>query len=58
MLDYVALEADLDAEERLIRDTAREFVAEEVRPDIGKHFEAGTFPMKLITATSELGFYR
>ncbi|PSQ57980.1 acyl-CoA dehydrogenase, partial [Halobacteriales archaeon SW_7_71_33] len=28
MLDYVSLEADLDSEERLIRDTAREFVEE------------------------------
>ena len=57
MLDYVDLEADLDAEERLIRDTARRFVDEQVRPDIAEHFEAGTFPTELIPEMGELGFY-
>jgi len=57
MLDYVDLEADLTEEERLIRDTAREFVDEEVRPTIGEHFENGTFPRDLITEMGELGFY-
>jgi len=57
MLDYVGLEADLDAEERLIRDTAREFVDERVRPDVGDHFEAGTFPEDLIPEMGELDFY-
>ncbi len=57
MLDYVGLEGDLDQEERLIRDTARRFVDEQVRPDIGDHFEAGTFPTDLIPEMGELGFY-
>ncbi|MXR41686.1 acyl-CoA dehydrogenase [Halobaculum sp. WSA2] len=57
MLDYVGLEADLSAEEKLIRDTAREFVAEEVDPDIADHYEAGTFPTELIPEMGELGFY-
>ncbi len=57
MLDYVALEADLDAEQRLIRDTAREFVDEEVRPTIGEYFEAGEFPEALVTAMGDLDFY-
>ena len=57
MLDYVGLEADLNAEERLIRDTAREFVAEEVRPDIADHWIDGTFPTDLIAEMGELGFY-
>ncbi|WP_049893691.1 acyl-CoA dehydrogenase family protein [Halogranum rubrum] len=57
MLDYVELEADLDAEERMIRDTAREFVEEEVRPDIGEHYLEGTFPTDLISKMGELGFY-
>jgi len=57
MLDYVDLEADLGQEERLIRDTAREFVAEEVRPDIGEHFLDGTFPTDLVSEMGELGFY-
>ncbi|GAA0459507.1 acyl-CoA dehydrogenase family protein [Halococcus dombrowskii] len=57
MLDYVGLEADLDQEERMIRDTAREFVDENVAPDIGTHFENGTFPEELVTEMGELGFY-
>ncbi|MEF8773716.1 MAG: acyl-CoA dehydrogenase family protein [Halobacteriales archaeon] len=57
MLDYVDLEADLDEEERLIRDTAREFVEEQVRPDVADHWEAGTFPTDLIPEMGELGFY-
>ncbi|WP_256295888.1 acyl-CoA dehydrogenase family protein [Haloarchaeobius salinus] len=57
MLDFVGLESDLDDEERLIRDTAREFVEERVRPDIGDHYEAGTFPTELITEMGEMGFY-
>jgi glutaryl-CoA dehydrogenase len=57
MLDYVDLEADLDEEERMIRDTARRFVDEQVKPDIGDHFEEGTFPTELIPEMGELGFY-
>jgi len=57
MLDYVGLEGDLDAEERMIRDTAREFVEDEVRPDIGEHWIQGTFPEDLIEEMGELGFY-
>jgi alkylation response protein AidB-like acyl-CoA dehydrogenase len=56
MLDYVDLEADLDPEERMIRDTAREFVAEEVE-DVGQHWIDGTFPTDLIPEMGELGFY-
>ncbi|MFC4405276.1 acyl-CoA dehydrogenase family protein [Haloarchaeobius iranensis] len=57
MLDFVGLESDLGDEERLIRDTAREFVEERVRPDIADHYEAGTFPTELITEMGEMGFY-
>jgi alkylation response protein AidB-like acyl-CoA dehydrogenase len=57
MLDYVDLEADLDEEERLVRNTAREFVEDNVRPDIGEHWIEGTFPTDLITKMGELGFY-
>ena len=57
MLDYVDLEADLDREERMVRDTAREFVDDRVRPDIADHYEAGTFPTELIPEMGDLGFY-
>ena len=57
MLDYLDLGADLDEEATMIRDTAREFVDSEVRPDIGEHFEAGTFPDDLVATMGELDFY-
>ncbi|PSP96458.1 acyl-CoA dehydrogenase [Halobacteriales archaeon QS_5_70_17] len=57
MLDYVDLEADLDAEEKMIRDTAREFVEDRVRPDVGDHWIGGTFPTEIIEEMGELGFY-
>ncbi len=57
MLDYVGLESDLDEEERLIRDTAREFVEDRVRPEIGDHFQEGTFPTEIIPELGEMGFF-
>ncbi|MCL9813042.1 acyl-CoA dehydrogenase family protein [Natranaeroarchaeum aerophilus] len=57
MLDYVDLEADLAEEERLIRDTAREFVADRVKPSVGEWFESGEFPAHLIEEMGQLGFY-
>jgi glutaryl-CoA dehydrogenase len=57
MLDYVNLEEDLDEESRMIRDTAREFVENSVKPDIAEHWLDGTFPNELISEMGELGFY-
>jgi len=57
MLDYLDLEADRDGEARLIRDTAREFVDERVRPSIGEWFESGTSPDHLFEAMGEMDFY-
>ncbi|WP_455447917.1 acyl-CoA dehydrogenase family protein [Natrinema thermotolerans] len=57
MFDFLDLESELTDEERLIRDTAREFVDDRVRPDVGDHFENGTFPTDLIPEMGEMGFY-
>jgi alkylation response protein AidB-like acyl-CoA dehydrogenase len=57
MLDYVGLESDLSEEERMVRDTAREFVEERVRPVIADHWVEGTFPEELIGEMGDLGFY-
>jgi glutaryl-CoA dehydrogenase len=57
MLDYVDLEGDLTEEERMVRDTAREFVEEKVKPDVGEHFIEGTFPTEIIPEMGDLGFY-
>ena len=56
MLDYLDLEATLTQEERMIRDTARDF-ADDVREDIADHYHEGTFPTDLIPEMGELGFY-
>jgi acyl-CoA dehydrogenase/glutaryl-CoA dehydrogenase len=57
MLDYLDLEADLSNGERMVRDTAREFVADRVKPVVGEHWIEGTFPTDLIAEMGELGFY-
>jgi glutaryl-CoA dehydrogenase len=45
----------LSEEERMVRDTVRQFVRDRVLPIIGEHFEAGTFPRTLIPEVAELG---
>jgi alkylation response protein AidB-like acyl-CoA dehydrogenase len=57
MLDYFELDSQLSQEERMIRDTAREFVENQVEPDIAGHWIEGTFPKNLISKMGELGFY-
>jgi len=57
MLDYVDLEADLTGEERMVRDTAREFVEERFKPVVADHWIEGTFPTELIEEMGDLGFY-
>ena len=57
MLDYLDLEQDLTEEQRRVRDTAREFVENEVKPDIAEYYQRGEFPEHLIEEMGELGFY-
>ena len=54
-LDYYALDELLSDDERLVRDTFRRFVDEELMPIVGKHFRAGTFPMELPKKLGALG---
>jgi len=54
-LDYVNIEAQLDDEERMIRDTVRDWVTAEVLPVIEHHFREGTFPNHLIPAIGAMG---
>jgi glutaryl-CoA dehydrogenase len=42
--DFLALDAQLSDEERLIRDTVRQWVGDRVIPNVGDWFEAGTAP--------------
>jgi glutaryl-CoA dehydrogenase len=54
-LDYYAIDGLYSEEERMVRDTVRDFVSARVLPGIGKHFTAGTFPTELIPVFGELG---
>jgi glutaryl-CoA dehydrogenase len=54
-LDYYAIDELYTDEERLVRDTVRDFVESRVMPTIGKHWSAGTFPRELIPAFGEMG---
>jgi glutaryl-CoA dehydrogenase len=54
-LDYFGIDELLSEEERMIRDTVRDFVSSRVLPVIGKHFTAGTFPRELIPVFGEMG---
>src|SRR6476620_12542860 len=54
-LDPLALDALLDDEERLIRDTVRQYVREKFLPVVGAHFEAGTLPDGIGTDLGKLG---
>lgn len=55
--DYYAIDELLDSEERLARDTARQFVENEYLPVVTEHFRAGTFPVGLAKRIAELGFF-
>jgi alkylation response protein AidB-like acyl-CoA dehydrogenase len=57
MLDYLDIEEDLNEEQKRVRDTARDFVENEVKPDIAEYYQRGEFPTHLIEEMGELGFY-
>ncbi len=54
-LDLLGLDDEFTSDERLIRDTVRDFVGKRVLPDIGAWFEAGTFPKAMARELGELG---
>mgnify|MGYP000081344445 CR=1 FL=1 len=55
--DFLQIDQLLTDEERLIRDTVREFVGDKVLPDIAEWFEAGTFPKELAKEMGALGLF-
>jgi glutaryl-CoA dehydrogenase len=54
-LDPLGVGAQLDDEERLIRDTVRQYVREKFLPVVAEHFEAGTFPVEIAADLGRLG---
>ena len=55
-VDYFNTESLLSEEEKLVRDTVRGFISDEVIPIIEKHYREGTFPSHLVKKMGELGF--
>jgi glutaryl-CoA dehydrogenase len=54
--DFLDVDSLLNDEERLARQTARQFVNDEVLPIINKHNREATFPLHLVPKMAELGF--
>jgi glutaryl-CoA dehydrogenase len=56
-LDFLAIDALLDEEERAIRDTVRQFVRERVVPRVGEWFEQGILPREVVQEIAQLGLF-
>ena len=56
-VDYFNIESLLSEEEKMIRDTVRDFVSTEIIPIIEKYNREGKFPDHLIAKMAELGLF-
>jgi glutaryl-CoA dehydrogenase len=56
-VDFIEFDSLLNDEEKLVRQTARQFVDGEILPIIEKHNREATFPMHLVPQLAELGFF-
>jgi glutaryl-CoA dehydrogenase len=56
-VDYFNLDDLLSEEEKMVRQTVREFVNDEVLPVIERHNQSMTFPKELIPKMAELGMF-
>ena len=55
--DLLHIDDQLSNEERLIRDTVRAFVTDQVLPNVGDWFEAGMLPRPVLTELGKLGLF-
>jgi glutaryl-CoA dehydrogenase len=53
--DLLRIDDELGDEERLVRDTVRQFAADRILPNIADWFEAGTLPKELLPEVGRLG---
>jgi glutaryl-CoA dehydrogenase len=53
--DFLAIDGLLDDEERMIRDTVRQFVQDKVVPNVGEWFEEARIPLELAKELGSLG---
>ena len=56
-VDYLDFDSMLNDEDLLARQTARQFVDEQLIPIIEKHYRDATFPLDLVPQLGELGFF-
>jgi glutaryl-CoA dehydrogenase len=56
-LDFLAIDALLDEEEKAIRDTVRAFVRERIVPEVGDWFERGVLPREILSELAALGLF-
>jgi glutaryl-CoA dehydrogenase len=56
-LDYFDLDEFLTSEEKMTRNTVKQFVQREILPNIEQHFANETFPREIIPQMAELGFF-
>ena len=56
-LDFLAIDALLDDEEKALRDTVRRFVRERVLPNVGEWFEQAILPRELAKELAALGLF-
>lgn len=56
-VDFIEFDSQLNDEEKLARQTARQFVDGEVLPIIEKHNREATMPAQLIPLMADLGFF-
>ena len=56
-VDYMEIDALFSEEEKLVRQTVREFVDNEVNPHIEEWNREAKFPMHLVPLMADLGFY-
>ncbi len=56
-VDFIAFNTLLSEDERLVRDTARQFIEDNLIPIIEECNREGRFPKELIRPMGELGFY-
>jgi glutaryl-CoA dehydrogenase len=56
-LDYLDFSDCYTEDERMVRDTVRNFVSERFLPLVQEHWEAGTFPTELTPELAQLGVF-
>jgi glutaryl-CoA dehydrogenase len=56
-VDFIDFDSMLNDEEKLARQTARQFVDDQILPIIEKHNREATFPLHLVPQIGELGFF-